>query len=927
MRKNTVLFLFLTISLLANAQKFQIKGKLHDSQGGELPYATVLLLNAKDSTMVNYALSDTKGDFIIKDVPRNNYLLKVTFIGYFAKTFEITPPASVILDLGIIRMQEESQLLKEVMVKEERIPMKVKNDTLEYDVLAFKPKANEVVEDLIKRMPGIEVATDGSITAQGEQVKRVTVDGKEFFGRDPKMATQNLPADAIAKVQVFDQKSEKAQFTGIDDGQKERTMNLELKDDRKEGAFGNSSIGYGPDNRFSGRTNLNFFDKKGQISILGMGNNLNQQGFSVSDYMNFSGGTQNLMSGEGRFNFNNTGGVPINFDGGSSSNGITTSWAGGLNINRKLSPKTEINGSYFYSQLDNVMNQYLERENFLPSGNYNLNQTTDQEKNNYNHRVNLRLDHKFNDNSSILFTTSSSLSKSSSMLNGTSQTKTSEGVLQNKSYQDYNTDADNLNLDMSLLWKQRLGKPGRTLTVGADFSYTGSNQDALLNANNEFFGETPYQTILNQLSSQTNLNTTISGNATYTEPLGNKRFLEANYSMTQKENEIEQKGFDIDEGVETPNDQLTNSYNNSYMYHRGGLNFLVNRDNYNLTLGSGVQASSLEGTSISLTKPLIKNYLNILPVARFNYQFNNFVRLMANYETSVQEPGILQLQPIIDNRDPLNIYIGNPELRPSYRHRLTLRFNSFNPATSFGFFTFASADYVNDAITNAVSVDESLIQTISPVNTDNNLNVRGQINVTFALNKLKSRIHVGTGISHSQNTNILNDVNQRISNNTLSGNLRYNFSPFDNWETNLSASLNRNLTDYEFSTTQQAYLNQTYSAESNLTFFKNYEASINYRYMVYQGKTSDFDQKVPLLNASIARRFLKNKSIELKLSAFNLLDKDLGVTQTSNVNYYERTVTNSLGRYFLLTFTYSLNRQLNVLENGHRGGGRMMMFN
>jgi len=927
MRKNTVLFLFLTISLLANAQKFQVKGKLHDSQGGELPYATVLLLNAKDSTMVNYALSDTKGDFIIKDVPRNNYLLKVTFIGYFAKTFEITPPSSALLDLGIIRMQEESQLLKEVMVKEERIPMKVKNDTLEYDVLAFKPKANEVVEDLIKRMPGIEVASDGSITAQGEQVKRVTVDGKEFFGRDPKMATQNLPADAIAKVQVFDQKSEKAQFTGIDDGQKERTMNLELKDDRKEGAFGNSSIGYGPDNRFSGRTNLNFFDKKGQISILGMGNNLNQQGFSVSEYMNFSGGTQNLMSGEGRFNFNNTGGVPINFDGSSSSNGITTSWAGGLNINRKLTPKTEINGSYFYSQLDNVMNQVLERESFLPSGNYNLNQTTDQEKNNYNHRVNLRLDHKFNDNSSILFTTNSSLNKSSSILTGSSQTRSAEGILQNKSDQDYNTDADNISLDMSLLWKQKLGKPGRTLTVGADFAHTGSNQDALLNANNEFFGEAPYQTILNQTSSQSNLNTTISGTATYTEPLGNKRFLEANYSMTNKENEIEQKGFDIDEGVETPNDQLTNSYNNSYLYHRGGLNFLVNRDNYNLTIGSGVQASNLEGTSISLAEPLMKKYLNILPAARFNYQFNNFVRLMANYETSVQEPGILQLQPIIDNRDPLNIYIGNPELRPSYRHRLTLRFNSFNPATSFGFFTFASADYVNDAITNAVSVDESLIQTISPVNTDNNLNVRGQINVTFALNKLKSRINIGTGISHSQSTNILNDVNQRISNNTLSGNLRYNFRPFDNWETNLSASLNRNLTDYEFSTTQQAYLNQTYSAESNLTFFKNYEASINYRYMVYQGKTSDFDQKVPLLNASIARRFLKNKSIELKLSAFNLLDKDLGVTQTSNVNYIERTVTNSLGRYFLLSLTYSLNRQLNVLENGHRGGGRMMMFN
>lgn len=927
MRKYFLFIILLTASLMANAQKFNITGKLQDSKGTELPFATVLLLQAKDSSMVNYAMSDNNGDFEIKDVNRGNYRLKVTYIGYIAKTFEIAPPASGNLNLGLIRMQEESQLLKEVTIREERIPMKVKNDTIEYDAMAFKPRGNEVVEDLIKRMPGIEVASDGSITAQGEQVRRVTVDGKEFFGRDPKMATQNLPADAIAKVQVFDQKSERAQFTGIDDGQRERTMNLELKDDRKQGTFGNSSLGYGPDNRFSGRTNINFFDKNGQISILGMANNLNQTGFSMAEYMNFTGGTQNLMSGSGQFNFNNTSGVPISFDGRPSSNGIMTSWAGGLNLNRKLSSKTEITGSYFYNQLDHDINQTLTRENFLPTGNYNFEQSSTQDNQNYNHRVNLKLEHKMSDKGSLLFTTNSTFNKTQSLQNANSRTLTSELFTQNSSDQSFRAQGDNLNLDMGVLWKQRLAKAGRTLTAGIDFTLADASQDGFLSATNRFFGEQTTENILNQQNLQDNVNQSIKGNITYTEPLGNRRFVELNYSMTHNKNEINQEVFDVVEEVKIPNELLTNKYNNTYLYQRGGANLLFNKEKYNLTLGSSVQASRLEGTSLSLSEPLNKSYFNVLPVIRYNYQFSTFTRLMANYETSVQEPGVLQLQPIVDNRDPLNIYVGNPELRPSYRHRVSLRYNSFNPTTSFGYFGFASADYVNNAITNAINVDEQLIRTITPVNVDQNISLRANLNLTFAISKIKSRVNMGGGISHIQNVNVMNNLEQKIANNIINGNVRYNFRPIDNWETNLTASINTQLTNYQFSGTEQAFLNQTYAAESNLTFLKNYQASIGYRYQIYKGRTAEFDRNIPMLDFSLSRRFLKNNSGELKLSGFNLLNQDLGITQSSDINYIERKVTNSLGRYFLLTFTYSLNRQLNVLEGGPpRGGGPRMMI-
>ena len=305
--------------------------------------------------------------------------------------------------------------------------------------------------------------------------------------------------------------------------------------------------------------------------------------------------------------------------------------------------------------------------------------------------------------------------------------------------------------------------------------------------------------------------------------------------------------------------------------------------------------------------------------------FSSFRRFSFDYETSVQEPSILQLQPLIDNRDPLNIYVGNPDLRPAYRNNATMRLNSFNPVSMFGYFAFITADYVTNAITNAVVVDEDLVRTISPVNAENNLNLRGNFNLNIGLSPIKSRIILGSTISRIQSTNILNDVYQRITNNMLSGNLRYNFRPVDAFETNLSATISQQLTEYQFSTLEQAYLNQTYSADMNWNFLKYYRLNLGFRYQIYEGRTSDFDQKIPMMDFGFSRSFLKNNSGELRLTGYNLFNQDLGVSQRVDANYLERQVTNSLGAYFLLTFTYSLNRSLNVFEGGGGpGGGRGM---
>lgn len=928
MKKIFYLLVFVLLAGSASAQKFNIKGQVKDVDGMDLPSATVMLLQAKDSSMANFAISDKNGNFEIKGVNPGKYVLRLTFIGFANTTIAVPAPVDGVVDMGAIKMGEEDKMLSEVTVEGERIPMVIKKDTIEYDALAFKVQQNAVVEDLLKRMPGIEVESDGTITAQGEQVRRVLVDGKEFFGRDPKMATQNLPADAVAKVQVFDRKSEQSQFSGIDDGQREKTINLELKDDKKVGAFGNTSAGYGTDDRFALKTNVNRFSKKSQLSILGQGNNINQQGFSFGEMLNFTGASQQMMSGGGiNINRGNSP-VPLNFGGRAGTNGITTTWAGGVNANRKISNKTEVNGSYFYNYRNTDVITNLERENFLPSGNFDFVQESNRNNLNDAHRANVRIDTKIDSANSLLVTTDASLNQGRTFQTTASSNTRSDGFLQNESEQETFNESRGMNVNSNLLWRHRFAKKGRTLSTGVDFVANQNESEGYLQATNRFFGSNERVQDLDQNNTQKTSSQTIGTNFNYTEPLGNRRYLEANYVIAQNLNQVNQEVFDVEENTETLNEQLSNRFNSRYLYQRGGVNFRVNRDSYNFTLGSGLQWTRLKGLMEIQNIPIDNSFINALPLARFNYDFSASKRISVDYETSVQEPGIQQLQPLVDNRDPLNIYVGNPNLRPAYRQNLAVRYNNFNPASSIGFFAFMSADYIGNAIVNAQIVDENLVRTTTPVNVDNNINMRASANLTFPIRKLKSRVNVGSNINQRRGVNFLNSIEETIINNTIGGNVRYNFSLNEIIETTLSANLNRQLTAYQFTELNQAFLNQTYSADFNLNFLKGFRFNTNFSYLVFQGQTSDFNEAIPLLDMSLARSFLKNKSLEGKFSVTNLLDRNLGISQRADVNFIETSVTNALGRYFMFTLTYSLNQQLNPMGGGgrRRGGGPVMMM-
>jgi hypothetical protein len=434
--KKIILILFVAVSWTATAQKFSIKGQLLDTLNNPLPSATVLLLNPKDSSLVNFGVGDAQGNFELRNVTRSEHLFKVTFLGYRPHWQKVTPPETgTVADLGKIKMEAASSELEAIEIAADRAPVTVKRDTIEFNAGSFKTKQNAVVEDLLKKLPGVEVDNDGNITAQGEQVRRVTVDGKNFFGNDPKLATKNLPADAIDKVQVFDKKSDQTAFSGIDDGQREKTINLELKEEKRNGAFGTMMAGAGTDDRFQGRVNMNRFSKGKQLSFLGMGNNTNEQGFSMDEYMNFTGGSQRMMGGGAvrlEFGGDNSNGVPLNF--GNRANGIMTNYAGGLNLNNQFNTKTELNGSYFYNYLDHDKDQSTFRQNFLPDNqSFTFHQNSRQQNSNSNHRVNLTLDHKMDSANSLKLTTNVTYNETDSEVISTSENLNPDNSVQSES--------------------------------------------------------------------------------------------------------------------------------------------------------------------------------------------------------------------------------------------------------------------------------------------------------------------------------------------------------------------------------------------------------------------------------------------------------------------------------------------------------------
>lgn len=907
-----------------SAQTFNITGKAIGSDGAPLPGAHVELQHPWGEN-VAATVAEDNGAFILKEVPRGGYKLRISYLGYATLEQEVTL-SDHSLDLGTLTLEPGAEVLTEVQVKD-RVPMgKVKGDTTEFNADAFKVLKDASAEDLVKKLPTVSVE-NGKVQAQGEDVKEVLVDGKRFFGNDPTAALRNLPAEVIQSIQVFDQESEQSQFSGVSDGNTSKTINIVTRSGMRNGQFGKIYAGYGTDDRYQSGGNVNFFNGDMRLSLIGMSNNVNVLNFSSEDLLGVMGGGGRGWRGRGGGG-GGRGGGGGGFGGSDflvqQSGGIAKTHALGLNFSDQWGEKTEVSASYFFNRSRNDATSLIERQYIDPEGTgefYEENSTT--QTTNTNHRFYMRLEHDIDSSNSIIFRPRLSMqfNDGSSLTSG--QT-TLEDVLLNSSETDYGSDLQAIDFNSSLLWRHRFAKRGRTFSVNISNGYSPKEGDDKLYSLNGFFRS---GTMLDTLDQQSTLDVNswnVSSNISYTEPLTENSRVEFSYRASWKQEESDKYTNDFLEatgGYDLLNEQLSNVFSNDYFTQRGGIGYSYNkgRDLY-FTARVNYQWAKLANEQ---TYPdeldSEQSWKSILPFAMLRYNIRQGTNLRVFYRTSTDEPSVEQLQNVIDNSNPIFLSTGNPNLGQSYRHSLFVRYQSTNVEKSTVLFAMVGGTVANDYIGNATyyaNSDNPIFEELNvprngqltlPVNLDGYYNLRSFLTYGLPLRPIRSNLNFNFRLNYSRTPGLLNDeVNYANSYSATAGvSITSNISD----KVDFTLSSNSNLNRVENSLQQQNnsdYLIQTSSVRLNWIIAKGFVLRSDLNHQLYSGLGGDFDQNYWLWNFGIGKKLFKNERGELTLSINDLLNQNRNITRNITEAYIEDQRTNNLQQYFMLTFTYQI---------------------
>jgi hypothetical protein len=920
--KKILLLLFCSlIALVTHAQsqgRFAMKGIVTDTSGNGLPEATVMLLLPKDSSLVNFGRTAKDGSFEFKNLKRIAYLLKVSYVGYLPYQQHVNPNDGEVTNLGKLGMKFLNQDLYEVVIKTARAPLSIRGDTVEYDPRAFKVPPGSTVEDLIRKLPGMQVDADGNIKAQGETVKRVTVDGKRFFGDDPKMATKNLPAEAINKVQVFNGKSEQSKATGVDDGKREKTVNLELKDSHKKGGFGKAIAGVGTDSRLEGKVSYNRFDDKQQFSVLGFGNNTNQSGISSNDYQDFKGSQSFNWGDDGDFGFSSGirfgsegDGITIGPSYGNNTKGFTKNWAGGANYNFDTK-KTKLSTSYFYNSTDAITDVRSSQENFLNNTTY---RSTDNNKTNAftgNHRPSFRLEKVLDSLNTIILISNSRINNGNSTYDSFQQYYRSGDTLSNRSNIDNNSLYNSFAMSNLLLYRHKFRKKGRNFAASVGYNINNSDGSANQNSVNEFFLDPSQNSTIRQRNNINSDRSQFKGSLSYVEPFAKTFFWETFYNFSLRKDEVDKNVFDVKEDGLEVNRFLTRYYTNNFNYNRIGSSIRYSNKGLNLAVGVAAQKFELKGkfgmdqTSADFTR-VKRNYSRVVPNVSMTYDLKRNRYLFMEYGQSIQEPTISDLQPVVDNSNPLNIFVGNPNLTPQSSHNLFAGYNMFNPASFTNLFVNVQYNYYVDQIVYNKTVDENLVTTTTPMNVSGGSRMGTYVYFGFPLKKTKLTMNVNGGISYSDNPIYINNVVNKTETDAYNFGLRLDLTPSDVFTLYSNANWSIANTSYSINTGQnQRVLSANYSGDMNVKMPREIYFNARFNFNTYANNQFGFSQKQPILNLSVYKIVLKNKRGEVRLTANDVFKKNLGITQTATSNYYMESRVRTLSRYFMLSFTYNM---------------------
>jgi hypothetical protein len=936
-----VLGMFSSIALMAQ-NTATLKGKLVDSVGKQaLKDASITILEAKDSTLDVFGLAKADGSFTVEKISFGEMIVMIKFQGYEAYTKNVNfSKANASVDLGTIYLRLAANDLGEVTVTQS--PITIKKDTVQFNASSFKTKPNAVMEDLLKKLPGVQVEADGTVKAQGENVQRVLVDGKRFFGDDPKLATKNLPPDMIDKIQVFDALNDQSAFTGFDDGNRIKTINITTKKDKRKGYFGRAILGGGSDSeegRYDNSVNLSYFNGDRQLTFTGQANNVNKQNFGAQDLFGGGGGGGGrtiVVAGGGR----GGGGGATN-----NSGGIIRTLAAGLNYKDIWGKKTEVSGSYFFNDMQTVREQNSYTQNLIPGNpdssifNSQLNNSVTK---NQNHRINFNIEHQFDSSNSLIIRPNISFQETESATDVT--TFSTRGTSKNLNNSIASTDRNNSGYNASLeaTFRHRFKKKGRTYSIA--FNPGKSVNDGTTSnysINNFFNTTTPYADTINQVGITNRDSKTMNATFSFTEPIGKNQIIEFNYNYNSNVNNSGTQTFSYNKAngqydIAVPN--LTNVFENTFNSNRVTLNYRLQNAKYNFSIGSGIQAGDLISKNLSKDSSITQNFVNFFPTMNFRYDFSRTKNLRIFYNGRTGQPSAQQLQPVVDNSNPLNITTGNPNLKQQFIHTFRILYNSFDVVTQKIFFATINANFTDNDIQNSTTYLPNGAQFTRPVNLSGTYNINGFLNYGFPLKKPKSNINLGVNLSNSQSQTLVNNLSNYTRNTTAGFNASWTTNIKEGFDMNFSSNSSFSFARYTLQPQQNGdFFTQTFVAEPTIYTKSGWVFSTDFRYIKNTGRAEGFNTNIPLWSASIAKQLFKKKDGELKFYVFDLLNQNQSLTRNVTGNTIQDVSTVVLKRYFMISFTYNLRsfgapaanqqRGPNQIFRGAPGQGMQMMRN
>ncbi|MBO9199959.1 MULTISPECIES: outer membrane beta-barrel protein [Niastella] len=891
-----VCFLFLCTCVQAQRPRYgSIKGTVIDSLSrGSVESSSVTVYLSKDSSLVNYALTTRKGEFTVTDIPLSTpCFLVITNRGYepFTRALNLAPDTKVQL-LDTILLVKVFNELKAVTVTALRPPVSVKPDTLEFNVASFKTMPNAMIEDLIKLLPGAEVDRDGNVTINGKKVTKLMVDGREFFGGDPRVALKNLPKDVIDKLQVVDNKSREARFNKRNDGNEDLAINLTLRKEAQKGWFGNLSAGYGTDERYEGSGMINFFNGSKQFSVIGNVNNTNRGSISGGDF-NISTSSSTLDGGGG---------------------GLTRAGSGGLNFSNNIGSQIKLNGSYFYNNSHSENLSKSQRQNILPDTTFFYNSDNNNIYNGGNHRLSLNADYNIDTLTEIHISTNLNASQNDGVNSKLANSKSESGKVINTSENTYSTKDDGKNINTEFFISHRFHKPGRGITFGLNYSYNGQSSLSDNIGQNDYYklGLIDSTDLVNQRSNGKNTGKVLTFSATYSEPLNKyvNLIIRYNYSLNNNFSDKVTHRFDTTTGKYDLEDAaFTNAFRNTNISQTPDASFTLSKGKYNAAIGAGLQFLTQDNLTITTGELLHQNYMNFTPTANMGFNFSKNGSVNIYYNGRSQQPSIYQLQPVPDNSNPLYVQLGNPDLRPSFFHNINLQVRESNGNNYW--FTGLGFNTTQNQVITQTWFDDVGKQYSQPLNVQGNYGMSGNVQYsrTWKQRELMLRMNLGTNGYYNRNNTFSNKEFVNSNSYSVSQSLGLTFTYKQVLSIMPTFNIRYNKTRYSIQSIQDASFNTktlSLSAFWNQPKWLILENNLQYNYnsQIAPG----FNKSVTMWSAAANVLLFKKQQAMLRLAVYDILKQNVGVSRSISQTFIEDHQSQVLQQYFLLSFIYNLRK-------------------